>query len=83
MLAFTSPTNKIIHLLQTYKQNKQIQLEINGQPIPFVNEAKYLAMNLDVRLRWKAHIKKKEKIRTRNKKKSIMVDRTQVTNDNK
>jgi hypothetical protein len=39
---------------------KKIQLEINGQPIPFVNEAKYLTMNLDVRLKWKAHIKKKK-----------------------
>jgi hypothetical protein len=26
----------------------------------FVNEAKYLGMNLDVRLKWKAHIKKKK-----------------------
>jgi hypothetical protein len=73
---------KLSHINFTYKQNKKIQLEINGQPIPFVNEAKYLGMNLDVRLHWKASIKKKG--RTRNKeKKSIMVDRTKVTNDNK
>jgi hypothetical protein len=74
---------KSAHISFTYKQNKTIQLEINGQPIPFVNEAKYLEMNLDVRLKWKALIKK-EKIRTRNNnKKSIMVDRTKVTNNNK
>jgi hypothetical protein len=27
--------------------------------MPIVNEAKYLGMNLDVRLIWKTHIKKK------------------------
>jgi uncharacterized protein YpmS len=74
---------KSAHINSTYKKNKKIQLEINGQPIPFVNEAKYLGMNIDVRLKWKAHIKKKNG-RTRNKKKkSIMVDRTKVTNDNR
>jgi hypothetical protein len=74
---------KSAHINFTYKKNKKIQLEINGQPIPFVNEAKYLGMNLDVRLKWKAHMKNKKR-RTRNKKKkSFMVDRTKVTNDNK
>jgi hypothetical protein len=52
---------KSAHINFTYKKNKKIQLKINGQPIPFVNEAKYLGMHLDVRLKWKAHIKKKEK----------------------
>jgi hypothetical protein len=28
---------KSAHINFTYKQNKQIRLEINGQPIPFVN----------------------------------------------
>jgi hypothetical protein len=51
---------KSAHINFTYKQNKKIQVEINGQPIPFANEAKYLGMNLDVRLKWKAHIKKKK-----------------------
>jgi hypothetical protein len=66
---------KSAHINFTYKQNTKIQLEINGQPIPFVNDVKYLGMNPDVR---------KEKRRTRNKKKkSIIVDRTKVTNKNK
>jgi hypothetical protein len=72
---------KSAHINFTYKQDKKIQLEINGQPIPFVNEAKYLGMNLDVRLKWKAHIKRKKR-RTRNRKKTIMVDRTKITNNN-
>jgi hypothetical protein len=33
-------------------------LYIIYMPIPFVNEAKYLGMNLDVRLKWEAHMKK-------------------------
>jgi hypothetical protein len=47
-----------------HKKNKKIKLEINGQPISFVNETKYLRMNLDIRLKWKAHItnKKEEEI---------------------
>jgi hypothetical protein len=40
-------------------RKKKIKLEINRQPIPYVKEANYLGMNLDVRLKWKAHIKKK------------------------
>jgi predicted SpoU family rRNA methylase len=52
---------KSAHINFTYKKNKKkIRLEMYGQPIPFVNEAKYLGMNLDVRLKWKAHIKKKK-----------------------
>jgi hypothetical protein len=39
---------------------KKNQLEIYGQPISFVNEAKYLGINLDVRLKWKEHIKKEK-----------------------
>jgi hypothetical protein len=42
------------------KNNKRIQLEINGQPIPFINEAKYLGMNQDVGLKCKANIKMKK-----------------------
>jgi hypothetical protein len=42
---------KSAHINFSYKKNKKIQLEINGQPIPFVNEAKYLGMNLNVRLK--------------------------------
>jgi hypothetical protein len=58
MAIFFSCNNR--HTNFTYKQNKKIQLDINGKPIPFVNEAKYLGMNLDVRLKWKTHIKKKK-----------------------
>jgi hypothetical protein len=40
--------------------NNNLTYKKNGQPIPFVNEAKYVGMNLNVRLKWKAHIKKKK-----------------------
>jgi hypothetical protein len=50
--------------------------KINGQPIPFVNEAKYLGLNLDVRLKWKAHIKKKkDKLKIRRKNLSWLIER--------
>ena len=34
-------------------------LEINGAIVPYENNAKYLGMNLDAKLRWKHHIKMK------------------------
>jgi hypothetical protein len=76
---------KSAHINFTYKQNKKTPLEINGQPIPFANEAKYLGMNLDVGLKWKAHIKKKKdelKIRRRNLS-WLIGRRSQMTINNK
>jgi hypothetical protein len=76
---------KSAHINFTYKQNKKIQLKINGQPILFVNEAKYPGMNLDVRLKWKAHIKKKKdelEIRRRNLP-WLIGRRSQMTINNK
>ena len=35
-------------------------LYINGAAIPHVNEAKYLGLTLDAKLRWKCHVKKKK-----------------------
>lgn len=34
-------------------------IEINGTIIPYSTNAKYLGMNLDIKLRWKEHVKKK------------------------
>lgn len=34
-------------------------LAINGTRVPYQNEAKYLGMTLDTKLRWKEHVKKK------------------------
>jgi hypothetical protein len=67
------------------QNNKKIQLEINGQPIPFVNEGKYLGMNLDVRLKWKAHIKRKRyKLETIRRNLSWLIgQRSKLTIDNK
>lgn len=51
---------KSIHIIFT---NKRIveppPLIINGTIVPYENEAKYLGLTLDAKLRWKAHVKKK------------------------
>jgi hypothetical protein len=38
---------------------KQQPIFVSGTKVPYANTAKYLGMTLDVKLRWKAHIKKK------------------------
>ncbi|XP_039297911.1 uncharacterized protein LOC111054701 [Nilaparvata lugens] len=50
---------KSVQVNFTNRKCEQIPLAINGKPVPFANEAKYLGMTLDARLRWKAHVKKK------------------------
>jgi len=60
--------NKSVHIDFTNKKNKPVQLVMSNCIIPYANTAKYLGMNLDAKLRWKEHIKKKGeeiKIRTR------------------
>lgn len=46
--------------MASYIQKKKTnQLEIKGQPNLFVNEGKYLGLNLDAKLELKDHIRKK------------------------
>ena len=43
----------------TNKKIDYIPILINQLTIPYANEAKYLRMTLNAKLRWKAHVKKK------------------------
>lgn len=51
--------NKSVHVNFTNKHTGQMPITINNHIIPYANMAKYLGMNLDAKLRWKEHIKKK------------------------
>jgi len=61
--------------------NKRLQdppkIVLNGATIPIENNAKYLGVNLDVRLKWKHHIKKKrEELNLKYKKYSWLLGRS-------
>lgn len=53
--------SKSIHVNFTNKKIQNIPIIIDSLAIPYANEAKYLGMTLDARLRWKEHVKKKKK----------------------
>lgn len=50
---------KSVHVNFTNKRIQYIPVYINEKVIPHANTAKYLGMTLDVKLKWKAHVKKK------------------------
>lgn len=51
---------KSIHIDFTYNKISYLPLNLNGIQIPYSNNAKYLGMTLDSKLRWKVHVKKKK-----------------------
>lgn len=50
---------KSTHTNFTYKKVYNLPIYINSVQIPYANEAKYLGMTLDAKLKWKVHVKKK------------------------
>lgn len=51
--------DKSVHVDFTYRNLPYAPLYLNNTVIPFSNQAKYLGMNLDTKLKWKVHVKKK------------------------
>jgi hypothetical protein len=51
---------KSMYINFTNQKIDQRSILLNGVKIPPANTAKYLGMTLDAKLRWKAHIKKKQ-----------------------
>lgn len=50
---------KSVHVDFTYKKINRLPVFVNTVQVPFANEAKYLGMTLDAKLKWKPHVKKK------------------------
>lgn len=69
----------------TNKRVKSLPVYLNNKTIPYANTAKYLGMNLDAKLHWKEHIKKKrEEINIKyNKMLWLLGRRSQVSIGNK
>jgi hypothetical protein len=65
--------NKSVHIDFDYRKNLQIPVAINNTNIPYRNTAKYLGINLDIRLRWKEHTEKKRReLDLKYKKKNVL-----------
>lgn len=54
-IAFNGP--KSVHVIFTNRGIVYIPIIMNGQPIPYADNAKYLGLTLDAKLRWKHHVK--------------------------
>ncbi|KAL1448307.1 hypothetical protein WDU94_003690 [Cyamophila willieti] len=51
---------KSVHVDFTYRNLPYMPIYLNNVVIPYSNQAKYLGMNLDAKLKWKEHVKKKK-----------------------
>ncbi|KAI5750924.1 hypothetical protein M8J77_002517 [Diaphorina citri] len=52
--------SKSVHVDFTYRNLPYMPIYLNNVVIPYSNQAKYLGMTLDTKLKWKEHVKKKK-----------------------
>jgi hypothetical protein len=71
--------NKSVHIDFAYRKNVQIPVAINNTNIPYSNTAKYLGMNLDIRLRWKEHTKKTRRELDLKHKKNVLASWEEIS----
>lgn len=76
---------KSVRVDYTNRKVNQLPVVINNVPLPHANSAKYLGMNLDAKLRWKVHVKKKcEELRLKHRKMYWLLGRnSQLSTHNK
>lgn len=51
--------SKSTHINFTNRKVETLPVILNNLTVPYANQAKYLGMNLDAKLKWKVHVKKK------------------------
>ena len=69
-------SSKSTHTFYSLKKIDYSPVYISGTAIPHSNQAKYLGMTLDTRLRWKEHVKKKrEELDLKSKKMYYLIGR--------
>jgi hypothetical protein len=77
--------NKSVQIMFTTRPTECPPVMLNDEPIPMKNEVKYLGLNLDRRLTWKAHNKaKKQQLNIKTKQMNWLVGRkSQLSLENK
>ena len=76
---------KSVRVDYTNRKVNQLPVILNNVPLPHADSAKYLGMNLDAKLRWKVHVKKRcEELRLKHRKMYWLLGRnSQLSTHNK
>jgi len=69
--------SKSVYINFTSRCFEHIPITINNQKVAYANTGKYLGMTLDAKLRWKAHVRKKQD-ELDLRKKNVLADRKEL-----